>query len=71
LDEKQVREVLGDWDDEKGYWHNSAGHWAKLLKVSPSTILAARRGDTWKHLKHSNAGRKKENFRTAEGTTAL
>ena len=60
LDEKQVREVLDDWDDEKGYWRNAAGHWGKLLKVSPSTILAARRGDTWKHLRHSNAGRKKE-----------
>ncbi len=60
LDEKQVREVLDDWDDEKGYWRNAAGRWAKLLKVSPSTILAARRGDSWKHLKHSNAGRKKE-----------
>ncbi len=60
LDEKQVREVLDDWDDEKGYWRNAAGHWAKVLKVSTSTILAARRGDTWKHLKHSNAGRKKE-----------
>ncbi len=52
---------MDDWDGEKGYWRNSAGHWAKLLKVSPSTILAARRGDTWKHLKHSNAGRQKEN----------
>ena len=61
LDGKQVREVLDDWDDEKGYWRNSAGHWGKLLRVSPSTILAARRGDTWKHLKHSNAGRKKDN----------
>jgi hypothetical protein len=61
LDEKQVREVLDDWDDETGYWRNAAGHWATLLKVSPSTILAARRGDTWKHLKHSNAGRQKEN----------
>ena len=50
-----------DWDDDKGYWRNAAGHWATLLKVSPSTILAVRRGDTWKHLKHSNAGRKKEN----------
>ncbi len=60
LDEPQVREVLDDWDDEKGYWRNAAGHWGKLLKVSPSTILAARRGDTWKHLKHPNAGRKKE-----------
>ena len=61
LDEKQVRDVLGDWDDDKGYWGNAAGHWAKLLQVSRSTILAVRRGDTWQHLKHSNAGRKKEN----------
>ena len=60
LDEKQVRDVLGDWDDEKGYWRNAAGHWAKLLRVSPSTILAVRRGDTWKHLDHPNAGRKKQ-----------
>jgi hypothetical protein len=52
---------LDDWDDEKGYWRNAAGYWAMLLNVSPSTILAARRGNTWKHLKHSNAGRKKEN----------
>ncbi len=60
LNEKQVREFLDDWDDEKGYWRHAAGHWARLLKVSPSTILAARRGNTWKHLKHPNAGRKKE-----------
>ena len=60
LDEEQVRNVLGDWDDDKGYWRNAAGHWARLLKVSPSTILAVRRGDTWKHLKHVNAGRKKD-----------
>ena len=33
LDEKQVREVLDDWDDEKGYWRSAAGHWGKLLKV--------------------------------------
>ena len=32
--EKQVREVLDDWDDEKCYWRNSAGHWAKLLPTS-------------------------------------
>ena len=25
LDEKQVRKVLDDWDDEKGYWRNSTG----------------------------------------------
>ncbi len=60
LDETQVRKVLDDWDDEKGYWRNSAGYWGKLLSVSPNTILAVRRGDTWKHLRHSNAGRKKE-----------
>jgi hypothetical protein len=60
LDETQVRMVLDDWDDEKRYWRHSAGHWARLLRVSPSTILAARRGDIWKHLEHSNAGRKKE-----------
>ncbi len=60
LDETQVRKVLDDWDDDKGYWRNAAGHWAKVLKVSPSTILAVRSGYTWKHLKHSNAGRKKE-----------
>ncbi len=61
LNEKQVRQVLDDWDEEKGYWRNSAGYWATLLKVSPSTILAPRRGDIWKHLEHSNAGRKKDN----------
>ena len=61
LDETQVREVLDDWDDEKGYWRNPAGHWGKLLKVSPSTILAARQGVTWKQLKHPNAGRQKKN----------
>ena len=59
LNEKQVRKVLDDWGDEEGYWRNAAGHWAKVLKVSVSTILAVRRGDTWKHLKHPNAGRKK------------
>ena len=57
LNEKQVRQVLGDWDEEKGYWRNAARHWARVLKVSPSTILAARRGDTWMHLKHPNVGR--------------
>ena len=61
LDETQVRKVLDDWDDQKGYWRNPARHWALRLKVSPSTILAARRGDTWKHLRHPNAGRKKDN----------
>ena len=61
LDEKQGRQALDEWDDEKGYWRNPDGHWGKLLRVSPSTILAARQGVTWKHLKHSNAGRKKEN----------
>ena len=60
LREEQVREVLDDWDDEKGYWRKAARHWAKLLKVSPSTILAVRRGATWKQLKHANSGRKKE-----------
>ena len=60
LDETQVRVVLDDWDDEKGYWRIAAGQWARVLKVSPSTIRAVRRGDTWKHLKHPNAGRKKE-----------
>ena len=60
LSEKQVRVVLDDWDDGKGYWRNAAGHWARHLKVSPSTILAVRRGDTWKHLNHPNSGRKKK-----------
>ncbi len=59
LNETQVRQVLDDWDDEKGYWGKPAGHWGKVLSVSPSTILAARSGGTWKHLKHANAGRKK------------
>ena len=58
LNERQVRRVLDDWDDEKGWWYHSGGHWAKLLKVATSTILKVRRGDTWKHLKHPNAGRK-------------
>ena len=60
LDERQVEDVLGDWDADKGYWSNSAGHWGRLLRVSPNTILAIRRGDIWKHLNHPNAGRKKE-----------
>lgn len=59
LTKEDVMSVLQDWDEEKGYWGHAAGHWAKLLDVSPSTILAVRRGDTWKHLKHANAGRKK------------
>ena len=59
LHEEQVRRVLDDWDDDKGYWRHAAGHWAKLLKVSRSAILKVRRGATWKHLKHPNAGRKK------------
>ncbi len=58
--EKSHHAVLDDWDDERGYWRNAAGYWGKLLKVSPSTILAVRRGETWKHLEHSNAGRKRE-----------
>ncbi len=61
LDETQVRKVLDDWDNEKGYWGRAAGYWAKLLDVSPSTILAIRRGDTWKHLKHPNTRRMKDN----------
>ena len=40
-------------------WYHSAGHWAKLLKVSTSTILRVRLGNTWKHLRHPNAGRSK------------
>ena len=60
LDKRQVGDVLGDWDDEKGYWRKSARHWGRLLGVSPRTILAMRRGDIWKHLNHPNAGRKKE-----------
>ncbi len=59
LDEEKVRRVLDDWDEDKGYWAHPAGHWAQLLKVSPSTILAVRRGDTWKYLEHPNVGRKK------------
>ena len=59
LREEQVREVLDDWDDETGYWRNTAPKWAEILKVAPSTILAVRRGDTWKQLKHPNSGRKK------------
>lgn len=59
LGEPDVRQVLEDWDDDKGYFAHSASYWAKLLSVSPSTILACRRGDTWAHLKHPNQGRKR------------
>jgi hypothetical protein len=59
LKKEDVVSVLDDWDEDKGYWSHAAGHWAQLLDVSPSTILAVRRGDTWKHLEHPNAGRKK------------
>ena len=34
LGEKQVRGVLDDWDDDKGYWGSAAGHWASLLDHS-------------------------------------
>ena len=37
LDETQVREVLNDWDDGKGYWRNSAGHWAALEEFLAAT----------------------------------
>ena len=59
LNERQVRRVLDDWDEEEGWWRHAAGHWANLLKVATSTILKVRCGITWKHLKHPNAGRKK------------
>ncbi len=58
LNEKQVRRVLDDWDEEKGYWRTAAERWVKRLKVSQNAILRVRRGDAWKHLKHPNAGRK-------------
>ena len=59
LDEGQVQRVLDDWDEEEVYWRHAAGHWAKLLKVATSTILRVRLGNSWKHLRHPNAGRKK------------
>jgi hypothetical protein len=62
LSEPEVRQILSDWDDDKGYWAHSASHWANVLDVSPSTILACRRGDTWAHLEHPNQGRKKEDL---------
>ena len=44
LKKEDVVSVLDDWDEDKGYWSQAAGHWAQLLDVSPSTILAVRRG---------------------------
>ncbi len=58
LNEKQALKVLEDWDEEKDRWRSSGAEWARKLGVSPSTIYMLRRGETWKHLKHSNQGRK-------------
>lgn len=60
LSEADVRRILDDWDEEKGYWEHPASYWAEEFDVSPSTILACRRGDTWGHLDHPNQGRKRE-----------
>ncbi|MDZ7778751.1 MAG: hypothetical protein U5R14_02295 [Gemmatimonadota bacterium] len=58
LTEEQARSVLDDWDEDADRWRSSGAEWARILGVSPSTIYMLRRGETWKHLKHPNQGRK-------------
>ena len=60
LTEEQARDVLDDWDEDKGNWGTSGAEWARRLDVSPSTIHMLRRGETWRHLKHPNQGRKRK-----------
>jgi hypothetical protein len=53
-----ARQILDDWDEEKGDWRTSGAEWARKLGVSPSTVHMLRRGETWRHLKHPNQGRR-------------
>ena len=55
---KQAQRVLDDWDEKADRWKVSGAAWARKFGVSPSTIYMLRRGETWKHLEHSNQGRK-------------
>ena len=50
LTEAQAKEILEDWDPERGRWMTPGAEWARRLGVSPSTIYMLRRGETWKHL---------------------
>ncbi len=58
LTEKQVRQILDDWDEELDRWGTPGAEWARRFGVSPSTVYMLRRGETWTHLKHPNQGRK-------------
>ncbi len=58
LTKEQALAVLEDWDDERDRWATPGSEWARRLEVSPSTIHMLRRGETWRHLKHPNQGRK-------------
>ena len=58
LTEEQARAVLDDWDERRGTWATPGTEWAARLGVSSSTIYMLRRGETWAHLEHPNAGRR-------------
>lgn len=55
---EQALAVLDDWDDERDRWKTPGSEWAHRLNVAPSTIHMLRRGETWRHLKHPNQGRR-------------
>jgi hypothetical protein len=59
----QARKVLDDWDEKADRWRSSGAEWARKLGVSPSTIYMMRRGETWRHLKHPNQGRRPKKSR--------
>lgn len=58
LTREQALAVLDDWDEERDRWGTSGTEWARILKVSASTIHMLRRGETWQHLEHPNQGRR-------------
>lgn len=58
LTEKQARQILEDWDEERDRWGTAGAEWADRFGVSASTVYMLRRGETWGHLKHPNQGRR-------------
>jgi hypothetical protein len=57
LTETQARQILDDWDEERGRWGTPGAEWAERFGVSPSTVYMLRRGETWEHLQHPNQGK--------------
>ena len=58
-----MKKVLDDWDEKADRWKTSGAAWARKFGVSPSTIYMLRRGETWRHLKHPNQGRRPKKSR--------